>query len=84
LCSVRLVWALANKYLVRFGGMKLPPWPEVHGQVSAWIERTRELTRCDPVALPEVLAALHVRFEQIHPFLDGTDERDGWPSTSCW
>ncbi|MDQ3608170.1 MAG: Fic family protein [Actinomycetota bacterium] len=53
------------------GGMKPPPWPEVHGQVSAWIERTRELTRCDPVALPEVLAALHVRFEQIHPFLDG-------------
>jgi hypothetical protein len=27
--------------------------------------------RCEPLALPELLAALHVRFEQIHPFLDG-------------
>jgi len=105
LCSVRFVWALANKsspgrpprsvvyerlqtqiveLRERFGGLPSPVeaqdiwrgiWlEEAHhstGQVSAWIERTRELTRCDPVALPEVLAALHVRFEQIHPFLDG-------------
>jgi hypothetical protein len=53
------------------GGMKPPPWPQVHGEVAAWIERTAELTRCDPDGLPELLAALHVRFEQIHPFLDG-------------
>jgi hypothetical protein len=53
------------------GGMEPPPWPQVHGEVSAWIEETGELSRCDPVALPEMLAALHARFEQVHPFLDG-------------
>jgi hypothetical protein len=52
-------------------GMEPPPWPRVHEGVSAWIEETTRLTRCEPLALPELLAALHVRFEQIHPFLDG-------------
>ncbi len=52
------------------GGMTPPSWPLVPGEMTAWIEQANSL---DPTALdfPEQLAALHCRFEQIHPFLDG-------------
>jgi cell filamentation protein, protein adenylyltransferase len=53
------------------GGMRPPPWPEVPVLLSAWIEQTRSVRECAPVALPETLAALHAEFERIHPFLDG-------------
>jgi Fic family protein len=52
-------------------GMRPPPWPEVPALLSTWIEQTRALKECAPVALPETLSALHAEFERIHPFLDG-------------
>lgn len=53
------------------GGMRPPPWPEVPALVCTWIEHTRALGNCAPVAVPETLADLHAQFERIHPFLDG-------------
>ncbi len=53
------------------GGMTPPPWTEVPAHLSSWLSDARQLTDVDAPALPETLAALHARFEQIHPFLDG-------------
>ena len=53
------------------GGMTPPPWTEVPALVNSWINDAGALTRVDGAELPEALAALHARFEQIHPFLDG-------------
>jgi Fic family protein len=53
------------------GGMQPLPWPEVPSAVSAWIELTHALPTTDEMKLPEALAEVHARFEQIHPFLDG-------------
>jgi len=53
------------------GGMVPPPFPEVPQHMAAWIEVVQELPFADPVALPERLAHIHARFEQVHPFLDG-------------
>jgi hypothetical protein len=53
------------------GGMKPPPFVDVPHLVSDWLRETKKLTRADPLAFPEVLAQVHARFEQIHPFLDG-------------
>jgi hypothetical protein len=53
------------------GGMTPPPWPEVPPLVHAWISDTHSLTGADETIIPEALASLHARFEQIHPFLDG-------------
>lgn len=59
------------------GGMTPPPWVEVPVHMATWVDGVVELGRLlaaghvpdDP--LPEVLAGIHTRFEQIHPFLDG-------------
>ena len=52
------------------GGMTPPSWPLVPGEMTTWAEKANSL---DPnsATFPEQLAALHCRFEQIHPFLDG-------------
>lgn len=53
------------------GGMKPAAWPEVPMLVNDWISDAQSLARSDAPKLPEALASLHARFEQIHPFLDG-------------
>jgi hypothetical protein len=53
------------------GGMTPPPWTEVPALVGAWITDATALTDVDGPEAPELLAVLHARFEQIHPFLDG-------------
>jgi hypothetical protein len=53
------------------GGMVPPPWTEVSALIESWISDTGALIDIDGVMLPEALASLHARFEQIHPFLDG-------------
>jgi len=52
-------------------GITPPPWPEVPALMSTWLAETTQLASGDPLALPEGLASVHARFEQIHPFLDG-------------
>ena len=51
-------------------GMTPVSWPFVPAEVASWVDQVNAL---DPsrAAFPEALAALHCRFEQIHPFLDG-------------
>ncbi|MGH8893953.1 MAG: Fic family protein [Actinomycetes bacterium] len=59
------------------GGMKPPPWPDVPAMAQDWVDDVAATgggmrtgaDLGDP--LPEVLARLHNRFEQVHPFLDG-------------
>jgi Fic family protein len=53
-------------------GMTPPPWTEVNHLLTDWIEDA-ELLRSGlgEEPLPEALARVHNRFEQIHPFLDG-------------
>ena len=53
------------------GGMKPPPWTEVSPQLATWIDDACQLEPSGEPAISEQLAALHARFEQIHPFLDG-------------
>jgi fido (protein-threonine AMPylation protein) len=53
------------------GGLTPPPWTEVPALVNSWITDAGALTGIDGPKLPEALAAVHARFEQIHPFLDG-------------
>jgi Fic/DOC family len=55
------------------GGMTPPPWPDVPALIATWIADAARLRagESDALTLPEVLAELHSRFEQIHPFLDG-------------
>ena len=52
------------------GGMVPPPWADVPALMTDWIHDVNQL---QPAAaeFPEAVAALHCRFEQIHPFLDG-------------
>ena len=52
------------------GGMSPPDWTDVQPQMSDWIKDANKLSHQD-VAIPEQIAQLHARFEQIHPFLDG-------------
>jgi Fic family protein len=52
-------------------GMRPPEWTQISVLVDDWIADARNLRDVDAVAFPEALAALHARFEQIHPFLDG-------------
>ena len=53
------------------GGMQPPPWPEVTAEINAWIRQAHALATVAQLDLPESLAEVHARFEQIHPFLDG-------------
>ncbi len=52
-------------------GMQPPSWPQVPASMRDWIGATQRLGDVARVLLPEALAELHARFEQIHPFLDG-------------
>jgi fido (protein-threonine AMPylation protein) len=52
------------------GGMTPVSWPLIASEMTAWLDQVNALARLDP-ALPTILAQLHSRFEQIHPFLDG-------------
>jgi Fic family protein len=53
------------------GGMKPPPWHDVGPMLASWIDDACELELVGSSPIGEQLAALHARFEQIHPFLDG-------------
>ena len=52
------------------GGMTPVSWPFVPAEMASWVDQVNAL---DPnsAILTEALAALHCRFEQVHPFLDG-------------
>ena len=58
-------------------GMTPPPWPDVPALLRDWVDEVvgfgREVSSGlqTSAGLPEALARLHHRFEQIHPFLDG-------------
>ena len=52
------------------GGMAPTSWPMIAVEVGAWVQDVNQL-RPRTATLPEELAALHARFERIHPFLDG-------------
>jgi hypothetical protein len=52
-------------------GMQPPPWNDVPAAVETWIKEAQALPSMDELKLPEALASVHARFEQIHPFLDG-------------
>lgn len=52
-------------------GMQPPEWTEVPVLVRDWLGDARALANADESMIAEELARLHVRFEQIHPFLDG-------------
>lgn len=52
-------------------GMQPPSWPEVPALIADWISEAVGLPEEGRASEPEVLARLHARFEQIHPFLDG-------------
>jgi hypothetical protein len=51
--------------------MQPPAWPDVTSLVSDWVQDAQRLRDCDEAGIPEALAVIHARFEQIHPFLDG-------------
>src|SRR5579884_1393785 len=51
-------------------GMQPPAFPEVPALMHDWVSRAASV-RQDSRPFLEVLADLHARFEQIHPFLDG-------------
>jgi Fic family protein len=59
------------------GGMTPPSWPDVPALVTDWVDQAAGLVERLAAAgapdppLPEVVAALHHRFECIHPFIDG-------------
>src|SRR6478609_2847500 len=52
-------------------GMRPPEWTEVPVLIRDWIADAQALRKADESMIAEALALLHVRFEQIHPFLDG-------------
>src|SRR4051794_25905618 len=53
------------------GGMRPPAWTEVPVSMRDWVTDAQALRTADEAAIAESLAALHARFEQVHPFLDG-------------
>ncbi|MER7207964.1 Fic family protein [Streptosporangium sp. NPDC000239] len=53
------------------GGVKPPSWPEVDSRMRDWVRIVDGLRGESEEPLPERLAHVHNRFEQIHPFLDG-------------
>jgi fido (protein-threonine AMPylation protein) len=52
------------------GGMTPPSWVQVAGEMRSWLTAIGEL-KPGTSEFPEHVAALHCRFEQIHPFIDG-------------
>lgn len=50
--------------------MAPPTWVEVPAQTKDWLDDANRLGARTP-EFPEEIAAIHCRFEQIHPFLDG-------------
>jgi hypothetical protein len=52
------------------GGMVPPSWVEVPAEMKDWLDHVNDL-RARTSRFPEVVAEMHCRFEQIHPFLDG-------------
>jgi hypothetical protein len=53
------------------GGMQPPQWTEVPVLMRDWIADAQALSEVDEALIGEMLAGLHARFEQVHPFLDG-------------
>lgn len=53
------------------GGMRPPDWTQVPVLIRDWLGEAQALRKVDETQVPEALAELHARFEQIHPFLDG-------------
>jgi hypothetical protein len=53
------------------GGMRPPAWTDVPALVRDWVKDAQALSDVDVGDASEKLAALHARFEQVHPFLDG-------------
>lgn len=53
------------------GGMRPPEWTQVPVLIRDWVDEAQALREVRGAELPETLAHLHVRFEQVHPFLDG-------------
>jgi hypothetical protein len=53
------------------GGMQPPQWTDVPALMRDWIHEAVALRQEEEGRIAEVLAQLHARFEQIHPFLDG-------------
>jgi Fic family protein len=53
------------------GGMRFPDWTQVPVLIRDWIGKAQALRKVEAGEFPERLAELHVRFEQVHPFLDG-------------
>jgi Fic family protein len=51
------------------GGMTPPSWVEVPAAMNDWLDTVRDLP--DNNRPIEALAAVHNRFERVHPFLDG-------------
>ena len=51
-------------------GMKPPSWVEVPAAMTDWVVRACGLEPLK-IDLPEEIARLHCKFEQIHPFIDG-------------
>lgn len=52
------------------GGMVPPSWVLIPAGMDAWLAEVNGLEPRSP-GFPESVAALHCRFEQLHPFLDG-------------
>jgi fido (protein-threonine AMPylation protein) len=52
--------------------MQPPAWNEVPSLMRDWITDAQALRESDEAAITESLAALHARFERVHPFLHGT------------
>ncbi len=59
------------------GGMMPPPWPQVPSDLDTWEQEVNSLDG-DAVVSPQALAAVHCRFEQIHPFMTATGAPVGW------
>ena len=53
------------------GGMRPPDWTQVPVLIRDWVADAQALRKAAEDEIPEALARLHVRFEQVHPFLDG-------------
>ena len=51
-------------------GMTPVAWPLVGAEMDRWVDEANSLD-AGLLSFPEMLASLHCRFEQIHPFLDG-------------